>query len=286
VAGKTVLEKIVRVRNITFALDGAVVAFSGGVDSTLILKIAADILGDRVFAATIDSPLAAPGEAGRAKRLAALLGIRHVVVPGKALSDPEFRQNPPERCYLCKRHVYRAMGEIAREMGAEVVLDGANADDTGDFRPGLRAAREMGVRSPLLEAGLTKEEVRRLARELGLPNWNQPAQPCLATRIPYGELITGEKLQQIARAEEFLAERGFSPVRVRHHGPVARLELPPEQIGRLNDPSLREEIDQALKLLGFLYVSVDLAGLRSGSLNDLLAHRTKEPEASGETRGG
>lgn len=268
------------------AFDGAVVAFSGGVDSTLILKIAADILGARVVAATIDSPLAAPGETDRAKRLAALLGVRHVVVPGKALSDPEFLQNPPERCYLCKRHVYRAMGEMAREMGVEAVLDGTNADDTGDFRPGLRAAREMGVRSPLLEAGLTKEEVRRLARELGLPNWNQPAQPCLATRIPYGELITGEKLQQIARAEEFLAERGFFPARVRHHGPVARLELLPGQIGRLNDPFLREEIDKALKQIGFLYVSVDLAGLRSGSLNALLAHRTKEPEAPEETKGG
>ncbi|MEW6276182.1 MAG: ATP-dependent sacrificial sulfur transferase LarE [Bacillota bacterium] len=270
------LEKMARVRNITFAFDGAVVAFSGGVDSTLVLKVAADALGSRVIAATINSPLAVPGELDRAKRLAALLGVRHVTITGNALADPEFRRNPPERCYLCKRHVYAALGELAREAGCEVVLDGANADDAGDFRPGLRAAREMGVRSPLLEAGLTKEEVRRLARELGLPNWNQPAQPCLATRIPYGELITGEKLQQIARAEEFLAERGFSPARVRHHGPVARLELPPEQIGRLNDPFLREEIDQALKLLGFLYVSVDLAGLRSGSLNDLLARRGQE----------
>ena len=285
---ETVFEKAARVRSAISAFDGVVVAFSGGVDSSLVLKIAADVLGARAVAATVDSPLAAPGEADRAKRLAALLGVRHVLVPGEALNDPAFRRNPPERCYLCKRRVYRAMSEIARKTGAGAVLDGANADDAGDFRPGLQAAREMGVRSPLLEAGLTKEEVRRLARELGLPNWDQPAQPCLATRIPYGELITEEKLRQVARAEAFLAERGFFPARVRHHGPVARLELPPGQFGRLGDPALREEIGQALKRLGFHYVSVDLAGLRSGSLNDLLARRAKEPEPPGteETEGG
>ncbi len=263
--------KLTRIYETISAFHGAVVAFSGGVDSTLVLRIAKDVLGARAVAATVSSPLAVPGELKRAGEIAALLGARHVVIIGKALEDPEFRRNPPERCYLCKRHVYTAMGELARETGAEAVLDGANADDAGDFRPGLRAGREMGVRSPLLEAGLTKEEVRRLARELGLPNWNQPAQPCLATRIPYGELITEEKLQQIARAEQFLSGLGFSAVRVRHHGPVARLELLPEEICRISDVQLREEINRELKLLGFRYVSVDLAGLRSGSLNDLLA---------------
>ncbi|MDQ0285387.1 uncharacterized protein J2Z49_000480 [Desulfofundulus luciae] len=263
--------KLTRIYETISSFHGAVVAFSGGVDSTLVLKISKDVLGAHAVAVTVNSSLAVPGELERAGEIAALLGARHVVITGKALEDPEFRLNPPERCYLCKRHVYAAMGELARETGAEVVLDGANADDTGDFRPGLRAAREMGVRSPLLEAGLTKEEVRRLARELELPNWNQPAQPCLATRIPYGELITEEKLQQIARAEQFLSGLGFSSVRVRHHGPVARLELLPEEICRISDVQLREEINRELKRLGFRYVSVDLAGLRSGSLNDLLA---------------
>lgn len=264
-------EKIAHVRRIISTFNGVVVAFSGGVDSTLVLKIAADLLGIRVVAATVDSPLAVPGELDQAKRLATLLGVRRVTITGNPLVIPGFRLNSSERCYLCKRYIYMAIGELAREEGAGGVLDGANLDDAGDYRPGLRAAHEMGVCSPLLEAGFTKEEIRRLARELGLPNWNQPAQPCLATRIPYNELITEEKLQQIARAEQFLAERGFSPVRVRHHGSVARLELPPEQISRFSDPFLREEIDKACKQLGFLYVSVDLAGFRSGSLNALLA---------------
>lgn len=268
-------EKIANVRRIISTFHGVVVAFSGGVDSTLVLKIAADLPGTQVVAATVDSPLTVPGEMNRAKQLADLLGVKHVTITSNPLTAAGFRLNPPERCYLCKRHVYATLGDLAREEGAGGVLDGANADDAGDFRPGLRAAREMGVRSPLLEAGLTKEEVRWLARKLGLPNWNQPAQPCLATRIPYNELITEEKLQQIAHAEQFLIERGFSPVRVRHHGPVARLELLPEQIARFSDPFLREEIDKTCKQLGFLYVSVDLAGLRSGSFNALLAAGAK-----------
>lgn len=263
-------EKLDRVRGIMSNLKGAVVAFSGGVDSTLVLKIAADVLGPRVFAATVNSPLAIPGELDRAKELAELIGVRHFVITGNALGDPEFRSNPPERCYICKRHVYTAMWELAREVGVDAILDGANADDTGDFRPGLRAGGEMGVRSPLLEAGLTKDEIRSLSRELDLPNWNQPAQPCLATRIPYGELIDETKLRQIAGAEQFLYDRGFSRVRVRHHGTVARLELLPGEMKLFGDPKLRDEIDTALKRLGFRYVGVDLAGLRSGSLNDLL----------------
>lgn len=259
-----------RLRQILSGFKGAVVAFSGGVDSTLALKMAADVLGPPVVAATVDSPLSVPGELDRAKGLAGIIGVRHVIITGNALADPEFLSNSPERCYICKRHVYTAMWQLARETGADAVIDGANADDTGDYRPGLQASREMGVCSPLLEAGLTKDEIRSLCRELGLPNWNQPAQPCLATRIPYGELINETKLRQIAGAEQFLQGRGFSRVRVRHHGPVARLELLPGEMNLFGDPKIREEIDTALKQLGFRYVGVDLAGLRSGSLNDLL----------------
>ncbi len=263
-------EKLDRLRDILSNFKGAVVAFSGGVDSTLVLKMAADILGRRVAAATVDSPLSVPGELDRARDLAGMIGARHFVITGNAMADPDFLSNPPERCYICKRHVYTAMWQLARETGADAVLDGANADDANDYRPGLQAGREMGVRSPLLEAGLTKEEIRSLGRELGLPNWYHPAQPCLATRIPYGELIDETKLRQIAGAEQFLHERGFSQVRVRHHGPIARLELLPVEMTLFGDPKLRGEIDAALKQLGFRYVGVDLAGLRSGSLNGLL----------------
>lgn len=265
-----VRKKAGRAREIISSFCGAVVAFSGGVDSTLVLKIAAEVMGERVLAATVHSPLSPPGELERARELAAFLGVRHVVVPGRVLNDPAFRGNPPERCYICKRHVYAFLGELAARSGAEAVLDGANAEDAGDFRPGLQAAREMGVRSPLLEAGLTKDEIRALAREAGLPNWGRPAQPCLATRIPYGELITEEKLERIARAEEFLAGLGFSLVRVRHHGGLARLELSPQEMNRLSDSRLREEINKTLKDYGFFYVTVDLAGFQSGSLNALL----------------
>ncbi|MCL6610154.1 MAG: ATP-dependent sacrificial sulfur transferase LarE [Peptococcaceae bacterium] len=266
-------KKLDRLRRILSGCESAVVAFSGGVDSTLLLKVAADVLGPRVTAATVDSPLAVPGELDLAGQLAGLIGVRQFVIKGKALADPGFRRNPPERCYICKRHVYTALWELARETGAGAVLDGANADDPGDFRPGLRAGREMGVRSPLLEAGLTKDEIRSLSREFGLPNWNRPAQPCLATRIPYGDPVDETKLLQIAKAEKFLYDRGYTAVRVRHHGPVARLELLPGEMGLFGDPGLREEIDTALKRLGFSYVVVDLAGLRSGSLNDLLQPR-------------
>ena len=268
--------KLERAREIISSFRGAVVAFSGGVDSTLVLKLAAEALGERALAATVNSPLSVPGELERARELAAYLGVRHVTVPGTALNDPVFRSNPPERCYICKRIVYATLGGLAAEAGAEAVLDGANADDAGDYRPGLRAAREMGVRSPLLEAGLTKSEIRALVREAGLPNWDRPAQPCLATRIPYGELITEEKLETISAAEQFLAGLGFSLVRVRHHGTLARLELLPEEMDRLGDPRLREEIDRALKDFGFSYVTADLGGFKSGSLNALLAEKNQQ----------
>ncbi len=257
-------------------LGSVVVAYSGGVDSTLLLRLCVEALGPAgVLAVTASSETLASDEEVDARRLAVAMGIEHLMVPISELEDEEFVRNPPERCYLCKRIRYGRLLSLARERGLRWVVDGANADDSMDYRPGLRAASELGVRSPLQEAGLTKDDIRELSRAYGLPTWDKPSYACLASRVPYGCRITAEKLRQIDTAETFLRGLGFKQVRVRHHGEVARIEVPASQLGSLTTGDLAPRVVARLRELGFTYVALDLNGYRTGSLNEPLRRRSE-----------
>jgi uncharacterized protein len=252
-------------------LGSACVAFSGGVDSSLVLAAAVRALGaGNVLAYTAVSATYLPEELDVARGLAAELGVRHVVVETHEFDEPSFTGNPRERCYFCKRELVAGMRRVAAEHGCAALVDGANLDDLGDHRPGMRASAEGGVSHPLLEAGIGKAEVRRLARALGLSTWDAPQQACLASRIPYGEPITVEKLTAVAEAERVLRELGFRQCRVRHHGAVARVEVEADDIARAAGPA-REEIARRLRALGFTWVTLDLDGFRSGSMNEVPA---------------
>jgi len=266
----TALAKYARLLELLRSYDGAVVAFSGGVDSTLLLAAAREALGERVVAVTARSATYTPGEEDCARRIAVQLGARLRIVETDELSDPEFRRNPPTRCFACKRELFARLRRIAEEERFGEVLEGSNVDDLRDYRPGRRAVQEAGARSPLLEAGLGKAEIRELARERGLPNWDQPAQACLASRVPYGEEITVERLQRIARAEAALRALGFSTLRVRDHGSVARIEVASDDVVRLLDAGLRAEVVRAVRDAGYAYVTVDLEGYRTGAMNEVL----------------
>jgi uncharacterized protein len=260
-------------------LGSACVAFSGGVDSSLVLAAAARALGaDHVVAFTAVSATYLPEELRTARALAVTLGVRHVVVETHEFDDPEFIGNPRERCYFCKRQLVAEMARVAAETGCAALLDGANVDDLGDHRPGMRATAERGVTHPLLAAGVGKDEVRRLSKELGLVTWNAPQQACLASRIPYGEPITVEKLQAVAAAERVLRELGFRQCRVRHHGSVARVEVESGELGRALEA--REAIARRLRAFGFTYVTLDLEGFRSGSMNEVPAGEAPGQEAA------
>jgi uncharacterized protein len=251
-------------------LGSVAVAFSGGVDSSVLLVVAASTLGsDAVTAVTAASETYTPAELERAVAVAETLGVAHVVVRTTELDDERFVANPPERCYGCKAHMLDAVAAVAGEHGRAVVVDGVTSDDQADHRPGMLAAWERGVRHPLLEAGLRKADVRRLARVLRLANAAAPSQACLATRIPYGWRITRQNLRQVARAEEALRDLGFTDVRVRHYGTLARVEVPLAEVPRAAG-ACRAEILARLRRLGWIYVTVDLAGLRSGSMNEVL----------------
>ncbi|MFN6134428.1 MAG: ATP-dependent sacrificial sulfur transferase LarE [Synechococcaceae cyanobacterium] len=248
-----------------------VVAYSGGVDSALVAALAVELLGPRALAVTAVSPALAPHLRQEARDQARWLGLRHREISTAELADPAYSTNPEDRCYACKRELHSSLAPISAAAGDAVVLDGVNHDDLSDHRPGLRAAREWGVRSPLAEAGLDKAAVRQLSRALGLPWWDKPAQPCLASRFPYGEPITAVRLQRLAAAEDWLRQRGFIELRVRCQGQTARIELPEpalqDVLPRLASGELRQQLVRAFRQLGFSAVSLDLEGLVSGKLN-------------------
>ena len=266
----SVEEKFASLGAILKDTGGVLVAFSGGVDSTFLAKAAFDVLGQRSMAVTVASEIHPAFEAEEAVVLARDIGIRHKVIRVKALDIEGLAENPPDRCYICKRAILSRLTDLAREEGLPVVVEGSNASDTGDFRPGMKAVKEFGVRSPLFEAGLTKDDIRELSCRMGLPTWNKPSYACLASRIPYGERITDEKLRAVERAEDYLRAKGYRVFRVRHHGKVARIELAPGEMKRFLAVEDLDHVAQRVKEFGFSYVALDLEGYRTGSLNEPL----------------
>jgi uncharacterized protein len=269
-------QKLSHLEEFVRGLGSVLVAFSGGVDSSLLLKVAVSELGQNALAVIAKSPTYPETELSEAVRLASQLKARFFLIDTDELSDPRFRANPPERCYYCKLELFGRLRTIAGKQGLKWVADGSNYDDLKDTRPGNKAAKELGVVSPLREVELGKEEIRQLARHVGLPNWAKPAQACLASRFPYGSEIVPSQLTKVAVAESALRKQGFSQVRVRVHGEVARVEVLPEELERLLSAETRARVAKELKKAGFLFVSVDLEGYRTGSMNELL--KDAEPE--------
>lgn len=259
-------------RKILKKMGRVAIAFSGGVDSTFLVKAAKDVLGrENVLAVTATSETFPRSELKDAKRLAKRIGVDHIIIRTRELKNPDFKSNPPRRCYYCKSELFGRLKRIARMRGFKYIADASNYDDRKDFRPGSRAAKEKRVRSPLKEARITKKEVRRLSRRSGLPTWDKPSYACLASRIPYYETITGKKLNAIESAEEILRKRfGLKQVRVRCHGDIARIEVAPEDIRKLLNDREKKDVVKKLNALGFKYVTVDLKGYRTGSMNETL----------------
>ena len=251
-------------------LESVVVAFSGGADSTLLARAAADALGERAVLVTADSETYPAGELEEARRLAALIGLRHVVVRTDELANPEYAKNGVNRCFFCKEELFTHLAPIAEREGCRALVYGANVDDLGDHRPGMQSAKQRGVRAPMIEAGLTKAEIRELSKALGLPTWDKPSFACLSSRFQYGDRITADKLRQIDAAEAFMRSLGFREFRVRHHDRLARLEIGRDEMARLWQDGRHEAVVARFRELGYVYVAVDLAGLQSGSANLLL----------------
>ncbi|MEH2128597.1 ATP-dependent sacrificial sulfur transferase LarE [Nostoc sp.] len=263
-------EKFEQLRALFREMEQALIAYSGGVDSTLVAKIAYDVLGDRALVVTAVSPSLLPEELEDAKIQAATIGIPHKIVQTHEMENPNYTSNPVNRCYFCKSELHDTLKPLALQLGYPYVVDGVNADDLHDYRPGIQAAKERGARSPLAEVGVTKVEVRQLSQQLGLPWWDKPAQPCLSSRFPYGEEITVAKLQRVGRGEIYLRKLGWQNLRVRSEGDTARIELPPEEIKEFVLTNDLQTLVSAFQDFGFIYVTLDLEGYRSGKLNQVL----------------
>jgi uncharacterized protein len=262
--------KLEKLKTILAEMNRALIAYSGGIDSTLVAKVAYDVLGDRTLAITAVSPSLLPEELEEAKQQAELIGIEHELIETKEMDDPNYTSNPVNRCYFCKSELHHHLKSLAMEKGYAYVIDGVNADDLQDYRPGIQAAKERGVRSPLAEVGITKAEIREITRKLGLPWWDKPSQPCLSSRFPYGEEITISKLQRVGRAEIYLRQLGYSNLRVRSEGDTARIELAPEEIKNFVLNNDLNQLVSNFQKLGFIYVTLDLEGYKSGKLNRVL----------------
>lgn len=263
-------KKLAQLQALFQEMEQALIAYSGGVDSTLTAKIAFDVLGDRALAVTAVSPSLLPEELEDAKIQAAQIGILHQVIQTHEMDNPNYTANPVNRCYFCKSELHDTLKPLAQQMGYPYIVDGVNADDLRDYRPGIQAAKERGVRSPLAEVGVTKAQVRQMSQQLGLPWWDKPAQPCLSSRFPYGEEITVAKLQRVGRAEMYLRKSGLQNLRVRSEGDTARIELPPDKIKEFVLTTDLPTLVEAFQQFGFIYVTLDLEGYRSGKLNQVL----------------
>jgi uncharacterized protein len=259
--------KYERLKNELKAAGSVLVAFSGGVDSSLLLRVAADVLKDQVLAVTVDTPLFSRQEMRAAQKLAKSLRVNLMIVKANSLELPAVAKNSNQRCYFCKSFLFSGLKQIAKNKGLNQIVEGSNLDDTKDFRPGKKAIKELGIRSPLVEAGFRKKDIRQLAKYLGLPNWDKPSAACLASRIPYGQPLDRKILSKIERGERALISLGFSQVRLRHHGKIARIESSPEECSRWLKPGIRTRALSSLKKLGYRYIVLDLEGYRTGSLN-------------------
>jgi len=264
---QSLARKYERLKNELKAAGSVLVAFSGGVDSSLLLRVAADVLKDQVLAVTVDTPLFSRQEMRAAQKLAKSLQVNLMIVKANSLELPAVAKNSNQRCYYCKLFLFSGLKQIAKNKGLNQIVEGSNLDDTKDFRPGEKAIKELGIRSPLVEAGFRKKDIRQLAKYLGLPNWNKPEAACLASRIPYGQPLDRKLLSKIERGERALISLGFSQVRLRHHGEIARIEINLEDFSRWLKPEIRTRAVSSLKKLGYRYVVLDLEGYRTGSLN-------------------
>jgi pyridinium-3,5-biscarboxylic acid mononucleotide sulfurtransferase len=269
-------DKLRRLRENLKQMGSLLVAYSGGADSTFLASVASEVLGGRTLAVFAQSPVCPSHERAEAEVLAGQLGLRFATVDSEEMQDPCFVANPPDRCYYCKRGLFQQLRAIAAAQGLEAIADGSNYDDLSDYRPGRRALVELGIRSPLLEAELTKDEIRRFSRKMGLPTWDRPQSPCLASRIPYGTPVTTDALLRIDAGESYLRSLGIRECRLRHHDNVARIEVNGEGMSLLLDSQVRRDLVQQIRALGYTYVTLDLEGYRSGSLNEGLARAARE----------